>query len=207
MTALEGLLRLIAKPQVQTEREYVGIVVDGFHVDPVTGEVAGPYLCIEQNDYLKQPLFIYNRSVRFEDLVWRCRVPPAHRARVLELFGLLEQIWEAHKDEFPRKYFLTQRLLLQEICKICGCTCSVKGRPIRDKRRYKKQMIILCGLLRIFVNDKSVRCPLTSDLASKLNSTISDLALRFHLPEGPLHGTQPSSTSAPQILRPPFALK
>ena len=169
MTPLEGLLRLIAKhPEVPVEREC--IVVDGFRVDPATGVVVGPYLCNEQHDYLKQPLFIYNRSVRFEDLVWRCEVPPASRARVLEFFSLLEQIWESNKDKFPRKYFLTQRLLLQEICKICGCTCSVKRRPIRDKRRYKKQMIILCGLLRIFLHDKSVRCQLTSDLANKLSS-------------------------------------
>ena len=206
MTALEGLLRLVAKqPEVPVEREC--IVVDGFRVDPETGLVAGQYLCIEEHDYLKQPLFIYNRSVRFEDLVWRCEVPPAHRARVLEFFCLLEQIWEAHKDEFPRKYFLTQRLLLQEICKICGCTCSVTGRPIRDKRRYKKQMIILCGLLRIFVNDKSVRCQLTSDLADKLSNTISDLARKYRLPAGPLLDTPPSSTSVQPTLRPPSDLK
>ena len=95
MTALEGLLRLVAKqPDVPVEREF--IVVDGFRVDPATGLVAGQYLCIEEHDYLKQPLFIYNRSVRFEDLVWRCEVPAASRARVLEFFCLLEQIWEAH---------------------------------------------------------------------------------------------------------------
>ena len=198
---MEGLLRLIAKrEEIPTEREY--IVVDGFRVDPGTGEVICQYLCIEQPDYLKQPLFIYNRSVRFEDLVWRCEVPPASRARVLEFFSLLEQIWESNKDKFPRKYFLTQRLLLQEICKICGCTCSVKGRPIRDKRRYKKQMVILYGLLSIFVNDKSVICQLTSDLANKLSNTISDLAQRYPLPAGQLQGTQPSSTSGQKISRP-----
>ena len=148
--ALEGLLRLISNvPDTPPIGDF--IVIDGFRVDPNTGVVAGPYLHIETHDYLKQPLFIYNRRVRFEDLVWRWEVPPPNRGRVLELFALLEQVWEAHKDKFPRKYFLTQRLLLQEICKICGCTCSVTGRPIRDKRRYKKQMKILCGLLRIFV--------------------------------------------------------
>ena len=206
MTALEGLLRLVAKqPEVPVEREC--IVVDGFRVDPATGLVAGQYLCIEEHDYLKQPLFIYNRSVRFEDLVWRCEVPAASRARVLEFFCLLEQIWEAHKDEFPRKYFLTQRLLLQEICKICGCTCSLKGRPIRDKRRYKKQMIILCGLLRIFVNDKSVTCQLTSDSANRLSNTISDLQQRYPSQDVLSHGTQLNSTLEKTISRPPSASK
>ena len=150
-------------------------VVDGFVVDLDTGDVHGQYICVDTCSYTNQPLFIYNRSVRFEELVWKSQVPGPFIPRVLQVFSVLEQVWEKHKSSFERKYFLTQRLLLQEICRLLGCSCSIVGRPIRDKRRYKKQIEILKRLLHIFVEDKKLRCQLPSPMANKLNSITSSL--------------------------------
>ena len=171
-----------------------GTIIDGFVVDVTTGVVHGQYLAIDDQDYTKQPLFIYNRSVRFEDLVWRNRVPGPHIKDVLTLFTSLETVWEAHKSSFNRKYFLTQRLLLQEICRIVGCTCDIKGRPIRDKRRYKKQIVIFHELLRIFVENKKVECQSPSSLAHKVSSIISNRLPKDHSPAEQSPGIRPNIT-------------
>ena len=132
-------------------------VVSGFRVCPETGIVLGSNLHIDECDYTKSPLFIYNRSVRFEELAWRSEVPAHRIAHVLAYFAHIERIWEDNKSKFDRKYFLTQRLLLQEICARIGTTCSIRGRPIRDKRRYRRQIAILEDLMLIFSNDKKVQ--------------------------------------------------
>ena len=175
MTNLECLLALVFPPPIHKEPSGC-IVADGFVVDPSTGVVLGPYICIQDQDYTKQPIFIYNRSVRFEDLVWRSKVPGHCIKDVLTLFSALEEVWEAHKSSFDRKYFLTQRLLCQQLCFIVGCECSIKGRPIRDKRRYKKQIVIFEQLLRLFSESKN-KCRLPSSLALKVNNTILNQSL------------------------------
>ena len=64
---MDNVARLLAlaghgpKPRVPI----TGTIIDGFVVDVTTGIVHGQYLAIDEHDYTKQPLFIYNRSVRF----------------------------------------------------------------------------------------------------------------------------------------------
>lgn len=179
LTQLMRIAGLITTP-VPDQTPYT--VLDGFLVDVSTGVIKGPYLHIEEVNYTNQPLFIYNRSVRFEDLVWKSQVPGPFIKDVLLTFCLIETVWEAHKEEFNRKYFLTQRLLCQEICKMLGCACSIRGRPIRDKRRYKKQLAILHSLLAFFLKEQKLRCQLPSPLESRLSSIILNLRQRFPSP-------------------------
>ena len=170
-----------AKPLPEGPTEFH--VVCGLRVCRETGLVLGSNLHIDECDYTKSPLFIYNRSVRFEELAWRSGVCPSRIKEVLLYFSHIERIWEDNKSKFARKYFLTQRLLLQEICARIGTSCSITGRPIRDKRRYRRQLAILNDLLLIFNNDKkALECLSAYTWAPKLSSTISNLPQKCPLP-------------------------
>lgn len=156
-------------------------VVCGFRVCPETGLVLGSNLHIDECDYTKSPLYIYNRSVRFEELAWRSEVPTRCIAQVLAYFSHIERIWEDNKSRFDRKYFLTQRLLLQEICARIGTSCSIRGRPIRDKRRYRRQIAILEDLMLIFSNDPKVQECLSAFISvPKPNNIILSLQQKSH---------------------------
>ena len=126
------------------------IVEDGFCIDIATGVVVRPHIELDQNTGAYQPIFYYNRSWRFCNLFWLYRVDIADQGVVLRLFERLERIWEDVKHTYKRSYFLTQKLILQEITKrMCIASTQPKVRPISDIKRYRAQIAIFESLWKL----------------------------------------------------------
>ena len=127
------------------------IVADGLRTNAATGEVYGQHLELDQNTnghFL--PLYYYNRSWRFMGLFSEFQIPIIDQGRVLHVFEQLEKVWEQEKGKYERVYFLTQKVLLQEITRRHGISSTQPTtRPISDKRRYKRQLAIFEDLWRI----------------------------------------------------------
>ena len=140
----EALLRHYLGKPIRTKRDLGHCVVeDGFYVDQYTGIVKGRYLELDSHSGSNAPLYYYNRSWRFTALFSIYSVPLQHQYNTLRHFEALEQVWERVKTDYCRVYFLSQRLLLQEITKRLGIpTSQPTKRPISDLRRYRKQMEI-----------------------------------------------------------------
>ena len=136
-----------AKP---TKVEFGNTVIeDGFYVDPLTGIVRGRYLELDSHSGSNSPLYYYNRSWRFTALFSTYSIPLQHQCITLGYFEKLEKVWERVKSKYKRVYFLSQRLLLQEITQRLGITSTQpQKRPISDIRRYRKQMKIFEELWR-----------------------------------------------------------
>ena len=118
--AAEALLaRYLRKPE-QTDR-YLSrrncTVVDGFYVDTETGIVCGQYLDLDANNGSAAPIYYYNRSWRFVALFNNYNISLPNQTVALDYFEALEKVWEKEKKNYTRVYFLTQKVILQEICK------------------------------------------------------------------------------------------
>ena len=71
----------------------------------------------------------------------------------LKCFEELEKAWEKVKGNYTRVYFLTQKLLLQEICTRLNIkSTQPPKRPISDLRRYKAQIAIFNDLWSIYIS-------------------------------------------------------
>ena len=118
------------------------VIEDGFYVCPDTGIVKGRYLELDSHGK-SSPLYYYNRSWRFTALFSTYGIPLQHQNQTLRYFELLEKVWERVKADYRRTYFLSQRLLLQEITRRLGIpSTQPTKRPISDTRRYQAQMKI-----------------------------------------------------------------
>jgi hypothetical protein len=134
------------------------IVDQGLRTNPHTGEVYGQHLELDENvNGHFVPLYYYNRSWRFMGLFTEYEIPITQQGQVLTMFEQLEKVWEREKSRYDRVYFLTQKVLLQEITQRLGIPSTQPNtRPISDKRRYQRQMVIFEDLWRICNNIKDV---------------------------------------------------
>ena len=130
-------------------------IEDGFYLDEV-GVVMGR--CIDLDINVRgpySPLYYYNRSWRFIGLFNVYQIPIQCQGRVLQCFETLESAWEDTKEKYDRVYFLTQKLLLQEITRRLDIPSSQSPkRPISDLRRYKAQIAIFNDLWKILQDNK-----------------------------------------------------
>ena len=123
------------------------VIEDGFYVDPETGLVLGRSLELDSHSGSASPLYYYNRSWRFTSLFSAYSIPLEYQHQTLHYFELLEEVWEREKSKYKRVYFLSQRLLLQEITKRLDIPSTQPAkRPISDIRRYRAQMKIFNAL-------------------------------------------------------------
>ena len=174
MTPLQMLEELagVAPPRPPTKFTW-HVIVDGLYLDE-DGVVLGPALDLDINrkgPY--SPLYYYNRSWRFIGLFNRYHIPLRQQGTVLHYFEKLESVWEDTKEVYTRVYFLTQKLLLQEITHRLGIpsTQPVK-RPISDRKRYQAQMSIFEELWKKVIIDKECHSS-----TSETNSSSASLPL------------------------------
>ena len=134
------------------------IVIDGFYVDPDTGVVKGRHLDLDENVRGHFcPLYYYNRSWRFIGLFNLYNISFLEQGTVLKHFEAVERAWEHEKEKYDRVYFLTQKLLLQEICsRLDVKTTQDPKRPISDLKRYNAQIAIFEELWKIVLTNKNV---------------------------------------------------
>ena len=72
-----------------------------------------------------------------------------------QCFEAIERVWEQEKSKYTRVYFLTQKLLLQEICpRLRIPSTQPTKRPISDIRRYRAQIRIFEDLWKIVICNK-----------------------------------------------------
>lgn len=122
----------------------VGVIVeDGMRIDSATGVLLGPNLEPDVYSASACPLYIYNRSIRFYSLCRRYMVGPNEQVEaVVSKFCELEECWNTNKEKYlPRKYFLSQKLLCLELCKLLGFQCDIV-KAISDKSRLHVQLTI-----------------------------------------------------------------
>ena len=139
----EALLRHYLGIKPKKTRDLGRSVIEDGYVDRETGIVTGRYLELDSHSCSNAPLYFYNRSWRFTALFSAYSVPLKHQCQTLRYFESLEEVWERVKSKYKRVYFLSQRLLLQEITKRLDIpTKQPTRRPISDIRRYRAQMKI-----------------------------------------------------------------
>ena len=146
------------------------MVVDSFYIDE-EGVVLGTHLDLDNNTSGSyNPLYYYNRSWRFIGLFNAYHIPIHKQGLVLQRFEELERAWEDTKDRYTRVYFLTQKLLLQEITRRLGISSTQPSRrPISDRKRYRAQMDIFDDLWKKVLLDKCHDC--TSGTSSSSGNT------------------------------------
>ena len=134
-------------------------VVDGFYVETVSGVVRGRCLELDANvNNFFSPLYSYNRSWRFVGLFSQYKINIYEQRVTLQAFEALEKVWENEKQNYTRVYFLTQKLILQEITQRLGiATTQPTARPISDLKRYNAQLRIFNNLWKICIINKL--CP------------------------------------------------
>ena len=134
------------------------IVIEGFYVDPYTGLLRGRHLDLDDNVRGHFcPIYYYNRSWRFIGLFNLFKLSFPDQNTVLKYFENIEKAWEQVKGKYTRVYFLTQKLILQEICKRLSIQSTQDPkRPISDLRRYRAQIAIFNDLWKIVLDNKNV---------------------------------------------------
>ena len=141
-------------PAVKRKLHHYCVVEDGYYVDPTTGIVEGRVLELDRNiNGQYSPLYYYNRSWRFIGLFNMYEIGFRDQNATLKCFEELEKAWEKVKGNYTRVYFLTQKLLLQEICTRLNIkSTQPPKRPISDLRRYKAQIAIFNDLWSIYIS-------------------------------------------------------
>ena len=156
MAALAGLLAAIGAgiPDPPPHLKW-HTIVEGFYLDE-DGVVLGR--CIDLDINMSgpySPLYYYNRSWRFIGLFNVYQIPVRSQGRVLQFFEALEAAWEDVKESYDRVYFLTQKLLLQEITtRLHIPSTQPSDRPISDLKRYKAQIAIFDDLWNNVLENK-----------------------------------------------------
>ena len=132
-------------------------IVDGFYIERDTGILKGRHLELDNNTGNYCPIYYYNRSWRFIGLFSLYAISLYDQTTALQYFERLERAWEETKSKYKRVYFLTQKLILQEITKRLSISSSQpRKRPISDIRRYNAQLAIFNDLWKIVITNK---CP------------------------------------------------
>ena len=163
MDALLLYLRRDAKKKEEREKLlHMCVITDGYFVAYGTGIVIGR--CVElvgNRNGMFAPLYHYNRSWRFVGLFSQFHIGVFDQRKVLHTFEALEKVWESEKKKYTRVYFLTQKLILQEITRRFGIVSTQSARrPICDLKRYRAQMIIFNELWKIcFCINSKILCP------------------------------------------------
>ena len=130
------------------------IVEDGLILDANTGRVLRSDLSLDAGPYgFCAPIYSYDRTNRFSCLLTPAGVPIGKRHLVIRVFEQLEQLWESTKENYKRKYFLSQKLVLREICLRLGIPCSLPI-AIRDTKRRRNQMRIFDKMWRFLLSSK-----------------------------------------------------
>ena len=172
--AIEALLQLHrGTAEVKPKLHRFCLVEDGFYIDPDTGVVQGRHLDLDQNTMGHySPLYYYNRSWRFIGLFSIYSIHITDQGTALEYFERLEKAWEDTKSKYTRVYFLTQKLLLQQICTRLGiASMQPAKRPISDLKRYRAQIDIFNDLWKIVVRNKCLN-------STSVTNNFSDSTLR-----------------------------
>ena len=133
------------------------ILENGYYLHPETGVLLGRHLELDMNTGPYAPLYHYNRSWRFIGLFNMYEIDVRQQGQCLDCFEAIERAWEQEKSKYTRVYFLTQKLLLQNICaRLRIPSTQPAKRPISDIRRYRAQMLIFEDLWKIVICNK---CP------------------------------------------------
>ena len=139
------------KKQTTIAPEDTLITEDGLVVDSSTGFVIRRHLVLDEGPYgYCAPLYTYDRTNRFSCLLSPCGIPLEKRSLVIRVFEQLEQQWESTKEKYTRKYFLSQKLVLREVCSRLGINCNLPI-SIRDRHRRKKQLRIFDDMWQILL--------------------------------------------------------
>ena len=134
------------------------VIEDNFYIDK-DGVLLGSCYDLDSNTGAYNPIYYYNRSWRFIGLFNVYQIPLQCQGIVLQRFEALESVWEDTKDQYSRVYFLTQKLLLQEITRRLGIPSTQSpDRPISDRKRYLAQMAIFDDLWNKVLTDKCHDC-------------------------------------------------
>ena len=177
--ALAGLLRLVGQKEEEKKTRQWHTIAEGFYLDEA-GVVLGRCIDLDINmtgPY--SPLYYYNRSWRFIGLFNVYRLPIRSQGLVLQWFEWLESAWEDTKEIYDRVYFLTQKLLLQEITKRLHIpSTQSESRPISDKKRYKAQIAIFNDLWKKVVDSKCHSSTLAANSSSGSTPLIPNCPLR-----------------------------
>ena len=161
---LKRLAGLVSPPRGKFEWH---IIAEGFYLDE-NGVLLGRAIDLDINrNGPYSPLYYYNRSWRFIGLFNVFNIPMRSQGIVLQWFEALEAVWEDTKEKYTRVYFLTQKLLLQEITRRLAIpsTQSPK-RPISDRKRYRAQMVILNDLWKKVCKNKCHSSTLVTNSSS-----------------------------------------
>ena len=172
--AIEALLKLHrGTAEVKPKLHRFCLIEDGFYIDPDTGVVQGRHLDLDQNTMGHySPLYYYNRSWRFIGLFSIYSIHITDQGTALEYFERLEKVWEDTKSKYTRVYFLTQKLLLQQICtRLSIASTQPPKRPISDLKRYRAQILIFNDLWKIVVRNKCLN-------STSVTNNFSDSTLR-----------------------------
>ena len=169
--ALLALCRLVglSSPALRPAWAQWHTIVEGFYLDE-DGVVLGRCIDLDINmtgPY--SPLYYYNRSWRFIGLFNVYQIPVRSQGIVLQWFEALEAVWEETKGLYGRVYFLTQKLLLQEITKRLHIPSTQSSRrPISDIKRYTADL---------WKNVLENKCrSYTSEASSSSDSTLPTLS-------------------------------
>ena len=175
--AVESLLDLYrGTVEVKPKLHRYCLVEDGFYVDPNTGVVMGPHLDLDLNTMGHySPLYYYNRSFRFIGLFSVYSLHIRDQGTALQYFERLEKVWEDTKTKYTRVYFLSQKLVLLEICRrLCITSTQPNKRPISDLKRYRAQICIFNDLWKIVLTDKCLNCTsATNNSSVSMHQTVS----------------------------------
>lgn len=130
------------------------IIEDGLVFDSSTGILIRRELVLDEGCYgYCAPLYTYDRTNRFSCLLSPSGVPLERRGLVIRVFEQLEQQWEATKEKYDRKYFLSQKLVLRQITTRLGISCTLPI-AIRDRKRRSKQLRIFDDMWRFLLTIK-----------------------------------------------------
>lgn len=175
-TALLNLYR--GKVEVKPKLHRYCLIEDGYYIDPETGIVQGRHLELDLNTRGHySPLYYYNRSWRFIGLFSVYSIHIRDQGTALEYFERLEKVWEDTKSQYTRVYFLTQKLLLRQICLRLNIKSQQPDkRPISDLKRYRAQIKIFNDLWKIVVLNKCLNY--TSETNNSSGSMLQTVSCR-----------------------------
>ena len=172
-----GLLTVPPHPEPFDRRRC--ILEGGYYIHPDTGMLLGRHLELDMNKGPYAPIYHYNRSCRFIGLFFMFHINIRQQGECLRMFEAIEKVWESEKAKYTRVYFLTQKLVLQEITtRLCIPSTQPATRPISDIRRYRAQLKIFNALWKIVLCNKchspASNCTLgTNSLSLSLPQTAS----------------------------------
>ena len=145
MNNLDKLLSLVRPPMKTPPQVISRPIKEAGFLWGQDGTLIGPDLELDNYQHGGcHPLWVYNRSQRFQFLLSPSGIDRKDHEAILRTFESLETAWKSTKrDYLPRKYFLSQRVCLDLICSKLRIRKPARSKPpIRDKKRLHQQLII-----------------------------------------------------------------